>query len=485
MMKLLLFVFLAIGLVNCVDEEENVLVLTEENFDSVVKEHEFILVEFYAPWCGHCKQLAPEYAKVATQLKEEESPIKLAKVDATVHTNLAQKYEVRGFPTLKFFRNGNPIDYKGGRDQEGILSWLKKKTGPPAIDLKTVEDVNSFKDSANVVVIGYFEKSDSDTAQVYVDIADSIDDIPFALVHDKDVAKAVELTKEGIVLYKKFDEGRVDYAEYIVADKLTSWIQANRLALVSEFTQETAPVIFGGEIKSHNLLFVSKESADFDKLFGEFKAAAEKFKGKLLFVYINTDIEDNERILEFFGLQKADIPTIRIISLQEDMAKYKPTFAEITTSGLVKFTQDYLDGKLKPHLMSEEIPEDWDQETVKVLVGKNFKKVALDKTKNVLVKFYAPWCQHCKKLAPVWEELADHYQDSKDVIIAKIDATKNEIEEVKVQSFPTIKFFPANSDEVVDFTGNRTLEGFIQFIDAGGKVETPKEEAKEEKHEEL
>ncbi|XP_076149747.1 protein disulfide-isomerase [Alosa pseudoharengus] len=473
MLKFLLLCTLAVASRAEITEEEDVLVLKKSNFDEALKAHPHILVEFYAPWCGHCKALAPEFAKAAGMLKSEGSEIRLGKVDATEEADLAQEYGVRGYPTIKFFKGGekeSPKEYSAGRTADDIVNWLKKRTGPSATTLTEVTQAETLMADNEVAVIGFFKDVESDGAKAFLKAAEAVDDVPFGITSDAAVYSKYEMSKDGVVLFKKFDEGRNTFDGELTKDALLSFIKANQLPLVIEFTEQTAPKIFGGEIKSHILLFVPKAAADFQDKMDQFKKAAQGFKGKILFIYIDSDVGDNQRILEFFGLKKEECPAIRLITLEDEMTKYKPETSDITAENIISFCTAFADGKLKPHLMSQDIPDDWDKNPVKTLVGKNFEEVVFDPTKNVFIEFYAPWCGHCKQLAPIWDQLGEKYKDDKSIIVAKMDSTANEIEAVKVHSFPTLKFFPAGDErKVIDYNGERTLEGFTKFLESGGK----------------
>lgn len=120
---------------------EDVITGTVANFADLIKDNpEGMLAEFYAPWCGHCKKLAPEYEKAANKLKEDGVKIPLVKVDATVESKLGEEYKVNGYPTLKWFVGGSATDYDGPREADGIVAWIKSMTGPAVTDSEPKED---------------------------------------------------------------------------------------------------------------------------------------------------------------------------------------------------------------------------------------------------------------------------------------------------------------------------------------------------------
>uniref|UniRef100_A0A6Q2ZH17 protein disulfide-isomerase n=1 Tax=Esox lucius TaxID=8010 RepID=A0A6Q2ZH17_ESOLU len=425
-----------------IEEEKDVMVLHIKNFHRALSENKFLLVEFYAPWCGHCQQLEPVYAEAAGLLKTERTVgeggsvgVSLAKVDATEEKELAEEFDVGSFPTIKLFMNGdrkNPIDF-----------------------------------------------TESEAVKVFHNVAMEMVDTVFGVTTSPEVFQKYEVKNNRVVLFKKFDEGRADLPVSeegkLDQDDLTVFIKNNSLELLIEFNEENADKIFGSKVHTHMLLFINSTMEEQNILLTEFSAVAKDFKGQVLFITIDV-MGQVDHVLKYFGLSVSDVPAVRIINT--DTVKKFNLIGQITAATLQTFCQGVLDGTVKPHLLSEDVPEDWDKGVVKVLVGKNFEAVVRDKNKNVFVEFYAPWCGHCKELAPVWEKLGEKYADHNDIIIAKMDATANEVEGVSVSGFPTLMYYPAGDDKEVEYGGTRDLETFIKFLDNGGQL--PQEEVEQE-----
>ena len=188
--------------------EKDVMILTDSTFDKAVEKYEYLLVLFYAPWCGHCKKFHPEYEKAAAVLRKEN--LYLAKVDATVEKKLAEKFEIQGFPTVKLFIKGQPIEYTGGRKESEVINWMRKKSGPATKDLKSVEEVEKFQKDNDVVLV-YFGSNKADLEE-FTKVARKNEDFPFGVFEAEDVIK--KFTKPGtIVLFKNFDEKKRELTE--------------------------------------------------------------------------------------------------------------------------------------------------------------------------------------------------------------------------------------------------------------------------------
>ena len=116
--------------------------LTDENFDDnvLLRKKEMWLVMFYAPWCGHCKHLKPVFDEAAP--KARSYGMRMGKMDATASTTVAKRYEVKGYPTLLYYRENQPQKYRAGRNVEGFLEFakvMKKDPVQQAINQHTLD----------------------------------------------------------------------------------------------------------------------------------------------------------------------------------------------------------------------------------------------------------------------------------------------------------------------------------------------------------
>ncbi len=420
--------------------------------------------------CGHCKTLAPEWIKAAKALGD--SPVKLAKVDATEATELAKTYEIRGFPSIKYFKNGKPSDYNGGRTESEIVAWVNKKAGPAVVSVNSEDDFLKFQETHEVFTLGVFSSVDSDAAKKFTALASDDELHTFAISTDATIRNKLALTEDTVVVIKNFDDLRADLAvgESWDEEAVATFITGNSAPLIQTFTPESSKKIFSSPIQQHVLFFTNKDSDHHEPTIATYKTVAAQFKGKTLFVNVPSS---ETKVLEFFGITEKDVPTMVLADLgAESGIKKFPYKGESSVEGITAHVQSFLDGNLKPHLKSEPVlPEDTAGNVV-VAKGESFADLVLNNDNDVLVEFYAPWCGHCKKLAPTWEELATKVKGLSDkVTIAKFDGTANEVDVpgLSVKGFPTIYFFKGGDKQnPVKYEAGREVDDFVNYLQQNG-----------------
>lgn len=358
--------------VSAADMDNGVMVLTDKNFDEELAKHELLLVEFYAPWCGHCKKLTPEYEGAAEILSKNDPPIALAKVDATEQKALGERFGIQGFPTLFWFKNGEKSEYTGGRTKDTIVSWVLKKSGPPS-SLVTCDKLKEKADDASTkFLIAYFGSEDNALyKEAHVPYANAEDKVQF--VHaDLSCQEQHGLSGDAkIVFFRNFEETVNAYTGGADKDSLMSFVKPLMVPTVFEFSEDEIEAIFGNQ---QNTAILFRDAADKDAAFiATFAEAAKAHKGKMLFSYSGVSDGIQERLAEFMGVTKDDLPVLRII-MPADMKKFQSPHAakDLTVDNIGGFIQDVIDGKVKPHLKSEK-PVDNSANAVHVVVGETFQ----------------------------------------------------------------------------------------------------------------
>lgn len=408
----------------------DVLDYSGSDFDVQIKEHDTALVEFFAPWCGHCKRLAPEYEKAATVLKTNDPPVPLVKVDCTSDTGkeTCSKYGVSGYPTLKIFKQGEfSSEYNGPRESSGIVKHMRSQVGPSSKECTSAEELQKLLDKDEVVIVGFFENKDVDLHEHFLKVADKQrESWVFGHTFNKDLLKKFGHTNK-IVLYRpkllknKFEESEVVYDGPADKAALEKFAKENYHGLVGHRTQDNYNQFDAPLLVAYYDVDYTKNAKGTNYWRNRILKVAQNYKGKLNFAISNKDSFAAE--MDDYGLSShGNKPVVAIRNTNNE--KFRMT-DEFSIENLEKFLENYIAGKVKAHLKSEPVPEKNDG-PVKVAVAENFKELVLDNPKDVLVEFYAPWCGHCKKLAPTYEEVGKTLA-GEDVEIVKMDATANDV----------------------------------------------------------
>uniref|UniRef100_A0A8B9KBW4 Protein disulfide-isomerase n=1 Tax=Astyanax mexicanus TaxID=7994 RepID=A0A8B9KBW4_ASTMX len=437
--------------------------------------------------CGHCKRLAPEYEAAATRLK---GIVSLAKVDCTANSNVCSKYGVSGYPTLKIFRDGEESGaYDGPRTADGIVSHLKKQAGPASVELKTVADFEKFIGDRDASVVGFFADGGSAAQSEFLKSASALrESYRFAHTNLEDLLKKSDIDGEGVVLFRpprlnnKFEESSVKFSEDKFTNaKIKRFIQDNIFGMCPHMTEDNKDHLKGKD------LLVAYYDVDYDKnpkgsnywrnrklldtlsYIGN-KRVMKVAKGfldegkKLSFAVANKNSFSHD--VSELGLDASggELPVVGIRTAKGDKYVMQEEFSR-DGKALERFLQDYFDGKLKRYLKSEPIPENNDG-PVKVVVAENFDSIVNDDSKDVLIEFYAPWCGHCKSLEPKYKELGEKLANDPNVVIAKMDATANDVpSSYDVRGFPTIYFSPAGQKQNPKrYEGGREVSDFISYL---------------------
>ena len=443
--------------------ENDVLVLNDQNFGLALREFKYLLVLFYDPECPHCINFMPEYERAASILKKES--FVLAKLDSIKGEKVANHYDLEAFPTVKLLINDNSVIYDRERKAEEIEKWLKEQTKPDFKKIKTKKELDKIKED-NKVFIAYFGNDEKVINELI--IADrSIDNIPIYLIDSDELIKEnVNLEKnERLVIFKQFDEKKSIYNGALTSKDIINFVNIYAYPKVIEFNDDTSYLIF---LKRHPSLVIfdskgDKHYKDNLKLLNELRPKVnEKLK---LFI---CDIQDTMSITltKYCFITPRDIPKVFIVHAKsENPTKYEMK-DEINQENILKFINNWSKGKIKPFIRSEEIPKINNAPLV-TLVGYNFKEEVFKDDKDVLIYFTSPMCKICREFIPKLAELAAKLKKSNPkLLIAKMDASINDVEDYIIHSFPTIKFYPGNAKdkEPLSFYTRRNTTSLLNFI---------------------
>uniref|UniRef100_UPI00398E9A91 protein disulfide-isomerase TMX3-like isoform X2 n=1 Tax=Pristiophorus japonicus TaxID=55135 RepID=UPI00398E9A91 len=189
------------------------------------REDEIWLVDFYAPWCGHCKKLEPIWDEVAAEMHTLGSPVKVGKMDATVYAGVASEFGVRGYPTIKLLKGDLAYNYRGPRTKEDIIEFSNRVSGPLVRSLSTQQLFDHWQKRHPVIFV--YVGGESPLKEKFFEVASELIVYTYFFSASED-ALPQDVSVQELPAVLVFKDGTYYvYDEYEDGD-LSSWVNKER-----------------------------------------------------------------------------------------------------------------------------------------------------------------------------------------------------------------------------------------------------------------
>ena len=445
---------------------QDVHIMTLENYQNILTSYDYVLIDFFLPWCGPCQKLAPEFSNAASRLKILNKSIALAQVNANEQQALVQKFTILEYPTLKFFAVGIELPYKGGDTDDEIYKWMRLRAISSTRQLKSIENIEESTENNEMIII-YFGKQD-ECFKIFEKVTKTYDNLNFAHSFEPDVNINLHSEETNKVVLIKKENKFINSPENFNFNELRAFINRHQTGVILPLDKYNAYKIF--DEGKPGIVLLLDDTIKSDQALEDLRTALLEPELKETFIAYFGDYKETypKTFMDLFGIQNEDLPQIRIVNPQKyskNVDKFEPPNTTNLSAHFISiFCKMFISGALKKVLKSQPIPQN-NYEKIKILVGKTFESIVFDDKKDVLVDFYAPWCQHCQQFENIYRELAENIEHNQNIILAKIDATQNEMDGISINGYPTIKLFPAKSkNNPIDYSGNRDLPSLVDFL---------------------
>lgn len=333
------------------EEESAVLKLTNDNFDESTSAVKYNLVKFYAPWCGHCKSMAPAYIEAANALKTSMPNVQLGEVDATEETALAEKYKVSGYPTLLWFVDGESSEYSGPRTSEGIQKWIEERM-QPALAVVTADVAAEHVAGQTETSAVWVFSGDEKWKAVASEAAEKSQGASIGAMY------FVEAGENSAVVHRGHKETVSYSGDFTDATAVTEWIKTARVPWFGQITEDNYEIYMDSAKKGMFwACFDPKDkAAQIEKYAAIFQKAAQDPKVDFPSVWLDSE-EFEAHAREELGcktfptivLQKGDLlGDYEETKIDKFIRSFSEKPEELTSDAILQFFKDIEEGKLEP-----------------------------------------------------------------------------------------------------------------------------------------